>query len=158
VAPASRFFWSIPKGELDDQEDPEIAARREFAEELGTEARGPLQPLGEVRQRAGKIVHGYALEGDLDADGIRSNEVSIEWPPRSGRTMSFPEIDRAACSPSRWPGRKSWRASGRFSIALKCSRTGRRRRRDLQNDRYPVFAHSSSSGDLNAMPDIGSNK
>ena len=88
--------WSIPKGELDGDEDPEVAARREFAEELGTEAFGPLQSLGQVRQRAGKIVWGYALEGDLDASAISCNEVSIEWPPRSGRTISFPEIDRAA--------------------------------------------------------------
>jgi predicted NUDIX family NTP pyrophosphohydrolase len=88
--------WSLPKGEHDDREDAEAAARREFNEELGVEASGPLQPLGEVRQRAGKIVRGFALEGDLDADSVRSNDVAIEWPPRSGRTTSFPEIDRAA--------------------------------------------------------------
>jgi predicted NUDIX family NTP pyrophosphohydrolase len=88
--------WSIPKGELDGEEDPEVAARREFAEELGIEASGPLQSLGQVRQRAGKIVWGYALEGDLDASSIRCNEVSMEWPPRSGRTITFPENDRAA--------------------------------------------------------------
>jgi predicted NUDIX family NTP pyrophosphohydrolase len=88
--------WSLPKGELDDEEDPETAARREFEEELGVESPGPLQPLGEVRQRAGKIVRGYALEGDLDVSNVRSNDVAIEWPPRSGRTTSFPEIDRAA--------------------------------------------------------------
>jgi predicted NUDIX family NTP pyrophosphohydrolase len=88
--------WSLPKGELDDEEDPETAARREFEEELGVESPGPLQPLGEVRQRAGKIVRGYALEGDLDVSNVRSNDVAIEWPPRSGRTTYFPEIDRAA--------------------------------------------------------------
>jgi predicted NUDIX family NTP pyrophosphohydrolase len=88
--------WSVPKGELDDGEDAETAARREFEEELGVEAPGPLQSLGQVRQRAGKIVRGYALEGDLDVGSIRSNDVAIEWPPRSGRTMYFPEIDRAA--------------------------------------------------------------
>jgi len=87
---------SIPKGELDGEEGPEVAARREFAEELGIEASGPLQSLGQVRQRAGKIVWGYALEGDLDASSIRCNEVSMEWPPRSGRTITFPENDRAA--------------------------------------------------------------
>jgi predicted NUDIX family NTP pyrophosphohydrolase len=87
--------WSIPKGELDEGEDAEAAARREFGEELGVEAHGTLQPLGEVRQRAGKIVRGYALEADLDVRRIRSNEFEIEWPPRSGRTTSFPEIDRA---------------------------------------------------------------
>jgi predicted NUDIX family NTP pyrophosphohydrolase len=87
--------WSIPKGELDDGEDPEEAARREFAEELGIEAKGRLQPLGQVRQRGGKIVLAYALEGTLDADTVRSNEIPIEWPPRSGRTIHVPEIDRA---------------------------------------------------------------
>lgn len=87
--------WSIPKGELDGEEDPEVVARREFAEELGIEASGPLQSLGQVRQRAGKIVCGYALEGDLDVSSVRCNEVAMEWPPRSGRTINFPEIDRA---------------------------------------------------------------
>jgi predicted NUDIX family NTP pyrophosphohydrolase len=87
--------WSIPKGEHDGGEDAETAARREFEEELGMGAPGPLQSLGEVRQRAGKIVRGYALEGDLDVRKVRSNNVAIEWPPRSGRTTYFPEIDRA---------------------------------------------------------------
>jgi len=88
--------WSIPKGELGEGEDPETAARREFAEELGIEASGPLQPLGEVRQSGKKRVQAYALEGDLDVARVRSNDVAIEWPPRSGRTIQFPEIDRAA--------------------------------------------------------------
>jgi predicted NUDIX family NTP pyrophosphohydrolase len=88
--------WSLPKGEYDDREDAEAAARREFKEELGVEALGPLQSLGQVRQRAGKIVRGYAMEGDLDINNVRSNEVAIEWPPRSGQTMYCPEIDRAA--------------------------------------------------------------
>ena len=87
---------SVPKGELDKGEDAETAARREFEEELGLEASGPLQSLGQVRQRAGKTVLGYAMEGDLDVNSIRSNDVAIEWPPRSGRTTHFPEIDRAA--------------------------------------------------------------
>jgi predicted NUDIX family NTP pyrophosphohydrolase len=88
--------WSLPKGEYNDREDAEAAARREFKEELGVEALGPLQSLGQVRQRADKIVRGYAMEGDLDINNVRSNEVAIEWPPRSGQTMYFPEIDRAA--------------------------------------------------------------
>jgi len=87
--------WSLPKGEPNDEEDPEAAARREFEEELGVEGRGPLQPLGEMRQRAGKVVRGYALEGDLDVRNVRSNDVAIERPPRSDRTTHFPEIDRA---------------------------------------------------------------
>lgn len=88
--------WSIPKGELDDGEDAEAAARREFKEELGMEVTGPLRPLGQVRQRAGKIVHAFALEGALDVGTVRSNEIAIEWPRRSGRTVYVPEIDRAA--------------------------------------------------------------
>jgi len=88
--------WSIPKGELEEDEDPEATARREFAEELGIEATGRLRPLGQVRQRAGKIVLAYALEGTLDAGTVRSNKITLEWPPRSGRTIHVPEIDRAA--------------------------------------------------------------
>jgi predicted NUDIX family NTP pyrophosphohydrolase len=88
--------WSIPKGELDDGEDLEAAARREFKEELGIEANGPLRPLGDIRQRSGKIVHAFALEGDLDVSAVRSNTIAIRWPPRSGRTIHVPEIDSAA--------------------------------------------------------------
>ena len=91
--------WSIPKGELNDGEDPDAAARREFAEELGIAATGRLRPLGQVRQRGGKIVLAYALEGTLDADAVRSNEIPIEWPPRSGRILQIPEIDRAGWFP-----------------------------------------------------------
>jgi predicted NUDIX family NTP pyrophosphohydrolase len=88
--------WSIPKGEHEADEEPLIAARREFAEELGTEppAGQPLD-LGEVRQKSGKYVHAWALEGDLDATAITSNSFALEWPPRSGRTREFPEVDRA---------------------------------------------------------------
>ena len=91
--------WSIPKGELNDGEDPEEAARREFAEELGITATGRLRPLGQVRQRGGKIVLAYAQEGTLDAGAVRSNEIPIEWPPRSGRIIQIPEIDRAEWFP-----------------------------------------------------------
>src|SRR3954449_9397850 len=87
--------WSIPKGELGLGENPEAVARREFAEELGSAPVGPLRSLGEIRQRGGKRVHGFALQGDLDAAGIASNTFEMEWPPRSGRRKSFPEVDRA---------------------------------------------------------------
>jgi predicted NUDIX family NTP pyrophosphohydrolase len=88
--------WSIPKGEYDDGEDARAAALREFAEELGTPApEGDLVDLGEVRQRSGKTVVAWALEGDADADAIRSNTFTMEWPPRSGRMQEFPEVDRA---------------------------------------------------------------
>jgi predicted NUDIX family NTP pyrophosphohydrolase len=88
--------WSIPKGEYDDAEDPQVAARREFAEELGSEPpAGELIDLGEVRQRSGKVVCAWALAGELDPDAIHSNVFTLEWPPRSGRMREFPEVDRA---------------------------------------------------------------
>jgi predicted NUDIX family NTP pyrophosphohydrolase len=87
--------WSIPKGEYADDEDAELAARREFAEELGVEVSVPLIALGEVKQRGGKIVTAFAAELDIDVAGIRSNTFEIEWPPRSGKRQRFPEVDRA---------------------------------------------------------------
>jgi predicted NUDIX family NTP pyrophosphohydrolase len=88
--------WSIPKGEMDAADDPEQVARREFAEELGLCASiGPLQALGEVQQRGGKRVIAFAGEGDFDPAALASNTFDIEWPPRSGRRQSFPEVDRA---------------------------------------------------------------
>lgn len=89
--------WSLPKGEYDDDEDPAVCARREFAEELGTAPpEGDLLDLGEVRLKSGKVVVAWALEGDLDAAEIVSNTFETEWPPRSGRRQVFPEVDRAA--------------------------------------------------------------
>lgn len=88
--------WSIPKGEYEDNEDPETAARREFEEETGHPLTGRLLPLTPVKQKAGKIVQAYACEGGLDVNKIRPNTFSIEWPPHSGRQQSFPEIDKAA--------------------------------------------------------------
>jgi predicted NUDIX family NTP pyrophosphohydrolase len=91
-----RGVWSIPKGEYEPREDPLAAARREFQEELGTAPpTGPTHDLGEIRQRAGKLVHAFGLEGDLDATAISSNTCEIEWPPRSGRAITIPEVDRA---------------------------------------------------------------
>src|SRR5690242_2710810 len=79
--------WSIPKGEYEDGEDARACAVREFGEELGTPPPdGELVDLGDVKQRGGKIVTAWALEGDTDATGIASNTFSMEWPPRSGRT------------------------------------------------------------------------
>ena len=91
--------WSIPKGEHADGEDPLACARREFEEETGTRAPDDLTALGEVRQRGGKRVRAWAAEGDLDAGAIRSTTFELEWPPRSGRLQSFPEVDRAAWFP-----------------------------------------------------------
>lgn len=87
--------WSIPKGEYADGEDAEIAARREFAEELGLELTMPLIALGQVRQRGGKLVTAFAAELDIDVRSIRSNTFEMEWPPRGGKRQTFPEVDRA---------------------------------------------------------------
>ena len=86
--------WTIPKGEFDSTEAPEAAARREFREELGIDAVGALEPLGEVQQNGGKRVIAFALEGDFDVAALRSNTFDVEWPPRSGRIITFPEIDK----------------------------------------------------------------
>ena len=88
--------WSIPKGELAPGEPAEAAARREFAEETGMTPLGELLPLGIVRQRGGKQVEAFALEGDFNVDALRCNHFEMEWPPRSGTMASFPEIDRVA--------------------------------------------------------------
>jgi predicted NUDIX family NTP pyrophosphohydrolase len=88
--------WSIPKGERAPGERAEAAARREFAEETGMTPAGELLPLGVIRQRGGKEVEAFALEGDFDVDTLRCNHFEMEWPPRSGTMASFPEIDRVA--------------------------------------------------------------
>ena len=88
--------WSIPKGEFTDDESAEHAARREFTEELGITLTTALHPLGEIKQRGGKVVIAFAAEIDFDAANIVSNTFEIEWPPRSGRMARFPEVDRAA--------------------------------------------------------------
>lgn len=87
--------WSIPKGEYEDGQDAEAEARREFAEELGFEVTGTLTALGDVKQRGGKSVTAFAIELDIDTRNIQSNTFELEWPPRSGKRQSFPEIDRA---------------------------------------------------------------
>jgi len=89
--------WSIPKGECADGEDPRLCALREFEEELGVAppAAAELRELGSVRLRSGKHVTAWAAPGDLDADAIRSNTFTLEWPPRSGNRQEFPEVDRA---------------------------------------------------------------
>ena len=88
--------WSIPKGLIGADEAPLSAARREFAEETGHNPEGPFLPLGEAPQPGGKVVQAWAVEGDWDAALIRSNTFEMEWPPKSGRRQSFPEIDRIA--------------------------------------------------------------
>lgn len=92
--------WSIPKGEYTDGEEPLAAARREFAEEMGSAPPdGEVVPLGTVKQSGGKSVTAFAVEGDFDLAGFRSNTFELEWPRGSGRLREFPEVDRAAWVP-----------------------------------------------------------
>src|SRR5687768_2129728 len=88
--------WSIPKGEIDPGEDPLAAARREFEEETGFASAPPFLLLGELKQKSGKRITAWAFEGDADPSRLVSNPFEMEWPPRSGRMQSFPEIDRVA--------------------------------------------------------------
>jgi predicted NUDIX family NTP pyrophosphohydrolase len=94
--------WSIPKGEFNDGEDALAVARRELVEELGPTAKAlaaapddAFVPLGEIKQKGGKLVTAFALEADFDVTQLASNNFELEWPPRSGRKRAFPEVDRA---------------------------------------------------------------
>ncbi len=102
VHPGGPFFknkddgsWSIPKGEFLDDEEALAAAKREFEEETGQAVDGKFIELGNIRQKSGKIVYGWAVEGNIDHEAVVSNTCEIEWPPRSGRQITIPEIDRA---------------------------------------------------------------
>lgn len=102
VHPGGPFFrkkdegaWSVPKGEYVDGEEPLTAAQREFEEETGQTIRGNFIKLQPVKQKSGKVVQAWAVEGDIDHEAIKSNLFEIKWPPKSGKRASFPEIDRA---------------------------------------------------------------
>jgi len=102
VHPGGPFFrnkdlgaWSIPKGQIEPGENPLAAARREFEEETSFSPTGPWIELGTIVQKGGKKVHAWACEGDCSPEKIVSESFQMEWPPRSGRMSSFPEIDRA---------------------------------------------------------------
>lgn len=102
VHPGGPFFknkddgaWTIPKGEVEPEEDLLAAAKREFEEELGFAPIGEFQPLAPVKQKGGKVVHAWAFAGDCEPTAAMSNSFSLEWPPRSGKQAEFPEIDRA---------------------------------------------------------------
>src|SRR6476659_8632072 len=91
--------WSIPKGEFEPGEDPFLVAKREFEEETSFQASGSFLPLPPIKQPSGKLIHAWACEGDFDANSIKSNMFTMEWPPRSGKQQEFPEIDRAEWFP-----------------------------------------------------------
>ena len=87
--------WTIPKGEIEPDEEPLQAAIREFAEETGTAVSGAFRPLPSCRQAGGKTIFAWAIEGAIDAEAVKSNTFEMEWPPRSGKRRAFPEVDRA---------------------------------------------------------------
>jgi predicted NUDIX family NTP pyrophosphohydrolase len=110
--------WSIPKGGIEEDEDSRAAALRELDEELGS-GRPELDPatlieLGSIRQRAGKVVDAWAAEGDFDPASLDSNTFEMEWPPRSGREVEFPEVDRAEWFELEEARRKLLPAQGEF--------------------------------------------
>lgn len=105
VHPGGPFFakkdlgsWSIPKGEF-ESEDATEAAKREFFEETGKRIEGELLPLSPIKQKSGKTVFAWAVEGDIEASSITSNLFELEWPPKSGKKLSFPEVDKAEWFP-----------------------------------------------------------
>jgi predicted NUDIX family NTP pyrophosphohydrolase len=106
--------WSIPKGEYGEDEDPLTAAKREFAEETAVALSGDFVSLGEVRQAGGKVVSAWALEGNFEATNLRSNKFSMPWPPRSGKSQEFPEIDRAEWFPLEVARRKILKGQAEF--------------------------------------------
>jgi predicted NUDIX family NTP pyrophosphohydrolase len=121
VHPGGPFFknkdlgaWSIPKGEYVDGEEALSAAKREFEEETGMAPRGEFAPLGQVTQASGKVVTAWAFEGDCDAEKIRSNAFSMEWPPKSGKMREFPEVDRAEWFPIEIARQKILKAQAEF--------------------------------------------
>jgi predicted NUDIX family NTP pyrophosphohydrolase len=107
VHPGGPFFrnkdagaWTIPKGEVQEGEELLATARREFAEEIGIAADGDFLPLTPVKQKGGKTVHGFAVAGEFDPAALVSNTFQLEWPPKSGQMMDFPEVDRAEWFPA----------------------------------------------------------
>lgn len=116
--------WSIPKGELEEDDDPLAAAQREFHEETGTRIGGNFVALKPLKQPSGKLVYAWAVRGDIDASSITSNTFSMEWPPRSGRQQEFPEVDRggwfdiAAARQKILPGQRGFLVDLQEQLAL----------------------------------------
>jgi predicted NUDIX family NTP pyrophosphohydrolase len=111
--------WTIPKGEIGEDEDPFAAALREFREETGFDAHGPALALTPLRQPSRKWVHAWAVEGDCDVTCSTSNTFNMEWPPRSGRMQDFPELDRIAWFPIAEAGRRILRGQAPFLDELR---------------------------------------
>ena len=87
--------WTIPKGEIEEGEEPLAAAKREFFEETGQPVTGKFIPIKPVRQKGGKLVHAWAVEGEMNITALKSNTFEIQWPPKSGNLKVFPEVDKA---------------------------------------------------------------
>ncbi len=110
--------WTLPKGTVDEGEDPLAAAQREFREETGFCPVPPFHLLGELKQKSGKRITAWAFEGDADPTRFQSNLFAMEWPPRSGRTQDFPEIDRVQWYPLSEARRKLPQGQAPFIDAL----------------------------------------
>ncbi|MEY4938951.1 MAG: hypothetical protein RIQ93_686 [Verrucomicrobiota bacterium] len=113
--------WSIPKGEFGPGEEPLAAAQREFTEETGFTTPGPFLPLGSLRQPGGKIIHAYAAAAELDPGELVSGTFNVEWPPRSGRIATFPEVDRAEWFPLQLAAAKLHSGQVEFLARLKAA-------------------------------------
>ena len=116
--------WTVPKGLVEEGEDPLAAAVREFEEETGIRPEGPLLPLGSVRQKAGKLVHAWAWEGGADPRRVRSNSMRAEWPRGSGRWLTFPEVDRCEWFDARTARQKINAAQAELIDRLEVSLSG----------------------------------
>ena len=116
--------WTVPKGLVERGEDPLAAAIREFEEETGVRPEGPFLPLGSVRQKAGKLVHAWAWEGEADPRQVRSNMMRAEWPRGSGRWLTFPEVDRCEWFDARTARQKINRAQAELIDRLEASLSG----------------------------------
>jgi predicted NUDIX family NTP pyrophosphohydrolase len=110
--------WSLPKGEYEARDDPLEAAQREFTEETGFRAVGPFLALGALKQPSGKTITAWAFEGDCDPQALTSNTFELEWPPHSGQTRAFPEVDRAAWFDTAEARRRILPAQSPFLAAL----------------------------------------
>ena len=120
--------WSIPKGEYEEPDDPLEAAKREFKEETGFLSREPFLPLGSLKQPSGKLITAWAFEGDCDPQTLVSNTFELEWPSKSGRIRTFPEVDRAAWFDTAEARRRILRGQSAFVDALEVLLLGERSR------------------------------